>query len=160
MAGYYDIVDCIFDNNGDFMIGDDGDIADSRQDPLAGVIDYIRSIVRSNVGDWELNPSLASELTDFVGMPNTRDTGAQIESRVRTSIILGNVISASDVSVRVVPVRADTVLVLVSVRAIPTALNGLSNDGLIRIAFMLDVSLGEIVFIETEKVTNYFPVGS
>jgi hypothetical protein len=104
--------------------------------------------------------SIISELTDFVGMPNTRDTGAQIESRVRTSIILGNVISASDVSVRVVPVRADTVLVLVSVRAIPTALNGLSNDGLIRIAFMLDVSLGEIVFIETEKVTNYFPVGS
>jgi hypothetical protein len=159
MASYYDAVDILWTDDGDLQQSDDGDIADSSFDKILSLRQDLVSIVRSSLGDWKLHPNLATGLREFAGRPNTPETARLIESRLRSSISLNGIANEKDIYVRIVPIKWDAVLCILSVEVIATPENSLDQDGRVTIAFMFDLTDGRMIFMESTKQLNYFPVG-
>lgn len=159
MAGYYDSTDFKWSSGGDYLIGEDGDFADTTSDTILSLEMDIYDVVNSEIGDWELHPGRAAQLKEFAGRPNTAQTGASIESRLRSALAINRVASMEDVYVRVVPVRYDAILIVLSVDAYATPDNRLESDDPLVVSFLFDLTSGSLAFIERRKVTNYFPVG-
>lgn len=159
MAGYYDSIDLAWDLNGDFNIDDRGDLADTSSDTIRSTENEIRDIIRSSLGDWELHPGRAAELKEFAGRPNTRDVGKEIETRLRSALVVNRIAAADDIYVRVVPVRYDAVLIILTLDVYATPTNRLETGDPLVISTLMDIAEGSLAFIEQKKVENFFPVG-
>lgn len=159
MAGYYDSIDLAWDINGDFNISSQGDFADTSTDTIRSTENEIRDIVRSSLGDWELYPGRAAELKEFAGRPNTREVGKEIESRLRSALVINRIAAADDIYVRVVPVRHDTILIILTLDVYATPTNRLATGDPLVISTLMDLGEGSLAFVEQKKVTNLFPVG-
>lgn len=122
----YDSIDLDFMWDGDYAIDGNGDIQDTSYDYLQSLRNEIANIVKSELLDWEQDPTIGANISDFLGEPNTREMGELIEDRVRTSLISARVVLPEDVSVRVVPVGVHRVLITVSVLVVATANNQLN----------------------------------
>ena len=158
--GFYDAIDLLWDENGDYIVGEDGDIASTEDDLLVAFLQQVRTLLIAEVADWESDPMFSTGLKDFVGEPNTSETGRDIEDRIISSLIYNEIANADDLYVRVVPVKPDAVLAVVSVAVTPTAGNQLEKEGEVKVAFLLNIEEGRMIFIEAEKAVNLFPVGA
>jgi hypothetical protein len=124
MAKLYDAVDLFWDgSNGDFAIGTNGDLASTEFDPLQAIAQELYSRVKADRGDWLEAPLIGATLSEFVGERNTRDTGAAIKKRILSAMATHGTISASDLSVDVVPISKDSVAVVLQLRVMPTVTN-------------------------------------
>lgn len=150
----YDEIDSAWTWDGDFVISDNGDVQDTRSDGLESLRNEIHTIVRSEFGDWEKHPIHASNLSDFRGEPNNRETAQAIEERLISSITSSGLVSESDISIRIVPVHQHQVLILIRINAAATPNNQLEPGDSLVVAFTYD-SLEDSVFFmppsETEK---------
>jgi hypothetical protein len=158
MAGLYDAVDFKWSDDGDFCLGDDGDLADTSEDQIQSLRQEILSICKSNVRDWFFAPRYAAELTEFVGQPNRPNTAAEIKARLFSALTLNRVVAQRDLYVRVVPVRHDAVMCVIGVEAIATENNSLASNGTVTICFMLDVASGTMVSMNAPTEVNLVPV--
>lgn len=155
MAGYYDNIDLNFDENGDYTIGSDGDIGDTSSDTILSTVVEVKSIIRSDTGDFEKYPAFAANLHDFVGKPNTRETAKQIEQRIKGTLILNKIAEPNDMSIRVVPVRHDALLIIISIKAISTPTNSVEEDGSVVIPFVFNLTQGGVFFEKKDTTPNY-----
>jgi hypothetical protein len=158
--GYYDAIDLEWDRYGDFLEGDDGDLADTSSDLIIAKEQQIYSILRAQRSDYRSNPGFACGLEDFVGRPNTRETGKEIEERVKTTLIMNRIASAEDILIRVVPVRPDTVLLIGSVRVAPSPYNRLDDSNNISFSFFFDLPSAQLISLLPGQVNNYLPIGA
>jgi len=134
----YDSIDLEFTWDGDYAIDDDGDIRDTSYDYLQSIRNEVANIVRSELLDWEREPTIGANLSDFLGEPNTREMGQLIQDRVKTALIAAGIVLSEDVSVRVIPVGVYKVMIAISILAIATTNNQLDISDPIVVSTIFD----------------------
>jgi len=124
MASYYDAVDLYWTDDGDFAIGRDGDIADTKHDPLLAAKQDIYDRVKSDKLDYRETPTIGASLSDFIGETNTRERGLEIERRIFGSMRTGGgSFTLGDISVNVFPLDQHTIAVRLELKVKPTPWN-------------------------------------
>jgi len=83
--------------------------------------------------DWQIHPSIGANLSDLVGMPNSRKTGEHGEMLITNCLTADGFISGSNLSVKGVPVSQKEILFYVTVQSSTTA---------IELAVVVDLELG------------------
>ena len=78
------MVDLKIDENGDFVIGPNGDFATVSGDEQ--IIQTAIFILKTYIGDCGLNPTLGLSLEDFIGGDNDSTTRTLIEQRVADAL--------------------------------------------------------------------------
>jgi len=131
----YDQIELSFSWNGDYELGPDGDLFDTRDDQIEALRQMVVSIVRSEFRDWEFFPYFGADIESFIGEPNTRDTAQAIHKRLFESIVANAKVQPSDLAIKVTPVNHESVLVLIAVQAMPTTRNSL-EEGFLRLQFL------------------------
>ncbi len=148
----YDSIDLEFTWDGDYTIGDDGDIGDTEDDYITSLIQEIRTVVQGDFGDWEKFPNLCAGLNDFNGEPNTRSTAKKIEDRVFSKITSIGLVKAEDLQVKSAPIGTSQILVTVRVQATPTPNNSLQLGQPLIITLVYD-SIEQSVFFLPDNVS-------
>ena len=145
--GLYDTIDLNFSWDGDYTRGNDGDLGDTSDDFIQSLINEVRDCVKSEFGDWEKDPHVAGDLSDFKGEPNTRDTGKAIENRVKSRLVAMPLVSASDIQVKVIPVHINQILIAIRIQAVATSGNSLQPGEPIVVSFLYDTTEHDIFFL-------------
>lgn len=127
MPANYDRNDLRWSYRGDFLLGHDGDLADTSGDPLKSIHQEIRDIIRSDVGSWKLYPNKGAGLSDFVGEANDKRTAEAIKTRMISALTRNGLVNTRDVKVIYAPVDINKLMVRVSLQVAPTAANRGSN---------------------------------
>lgn len=145
----YDAVDIDWSWDGDHLVGPDGDIADTSDDYSRSLVNEITTVIKSELLEWEKDPTIGADLSDFVGEPNTRENGARLEDRVRTRLVDSGIVVPEDLTVRVIPLSIHRVMISITVLALATVNN--------------DLTVGEpivvnLVFDTTENGTFVLPI--
>lgn len=152
MASNYDTVDLVWHWCGDYSIGTDGDLADTKDDHLTSLKQDVHTIAASSLQDWENYPGLGATLDDFLGEPNNQATAAAVHDRLKISLISANVVEEEDLAIRVIPVHANKVLIVIGISAIPTAFNSLDEDGKIVTSLVFDTMEQQVFFLDRVPV--------
>ena len=111
MALNYDAIDLIWSTPGDYIIGPDGDLADTRFDVLLAIAQDLYDRCKSDTGDWQEIPLMGATLSDFAGEPNTAANGRSIRDRLWNALQVYGTISGSDLSIDVFPVAKDKIAI-------------------------------------------------
>ena len=141
----YDSIDLDWTWDGDFIEGEDGDIKDTAEDYITSLHNEIRTVIRSEYSDWQAHPVLGCNLSDFRGEANTRKTAEAIKARIISRLVAAGAVRQEDVFVRVIPVHAHQVLIIIRINTTPTVNNSLEPGEPTVVAFTYD-SLEDSVF--------------
>lgn len=112
MARFSKINDFYFSEAGDYFLGEDGDIADTKNELYRGFIQYAHTIVSSSVGDWRLEP-VGANLTSFLGKPNSPDLARRIQDSIYTEIYRHELAKPTEVKVEVLPISDSSVAIAI-----------------------------------------------
>lgn len=110
-------VDLYFTDSGDFVLGDNGDFRDTKNDHLRGFVQRMVTRVMSNQGDWRLQPQVGANLQEFLGKQNTREVGDRVKQRVQSELIGGGVLRAQELLVDVIPLSSTSIAIIVVVQS-------------------------------------------
>jgi hypothetical protein len=109
------IVDLYFTDTGDFVLGENLDFRDTKNDHLRGFLQKAVTRVMSSHGDWRLQPQVGANLQEFLGKQNNRATGEAIRSRVHNELVSSGLLRAGEFIVDVFPVTKSSVAVVIVV---------------------------------------------
>ena len=151
MPRIYDSIDFDFTYDGDFVVDETGDIADTADDLLRSIKNEIFSYVISDLQDWREHPNIGSDLADFVGEPNVKATAEAIQSRLQAS--LSQIVASSDLGIRVVPVGIHKVLIILNILVKATVENRRQSGDTISISFLYDY-FDRGVFVPIEEMNK------
>ena len=143
----YDSTDALFSWDGDYAIGEDGDLADTSDDLLQSLVQEIQTIVKSEIGDWLSDPSVGSNLSDFVGGPNTQQAANNIHDRLVVKLTENGVVSQDDLSVQIVPVGIYQLMIMITVSVAVTVNNKLVAGEAVHVNIIYDTSENGILFL-------------
>ena len=149
MARNYDEIDLWWGMQGDYDVGDDGDIKDTSEDQLLWLRQQVTNIVRSVTGDWEFALQLGANLEDFIGEPNSRETAERMRKQLLGAIIRVTGIAANDIAIKIVPINYESLMILIAISALPTQDNSLKDEWM-RLSFVYnfgrnDMELQEVM---------------
>lgn len=132
----YNIFDIAIDDDGDFII-------ETETDDLGNPIIFddtpmedvkLSSITNSDIPtlkqnimtrlktlnpEMEFDPNIGADLTNFIGLPNERETGRLIDEAIISTLTFDGMISASDLTVRSIPVTLNDMLIRIEVKVNP-----------------------------------------
>ena len=154
--GDYSAIDLQWEYDGDFAVGKDGDLKDTSYDEIQALIQDVQSIVRSKFKDWKAHPSLAANLNEFRGEPNTRETGKRIEERVSSVLINHNIVQPGDLNVRVVPVHIHQVAIFIRIAALATPQNSLVLGQPVIVTLIYDSIEDSVFYIPENKLEEEY----
>lgn len=152
----YDAIDLDFTWDGDVSIGLDGDLADTRDDRLRSLENEIRTVVKSEFGDWQRDPGVGAGINDFRGEPNNRETARLMQDRLISRISSINIVQSEDIEVRIVPVGPHEVMGIIYIVATPTPKNRLRPGDYLIVAFSYDSFEDGIFFLKTDEAERAF----
>jgi len=112
------VVDLYFTDAGDFVMGDNGDFRDTKNDHLRGLVQRLVTRVMSSQGNWRLQPGIGANLQEFLGKQNTRETGDRIRQRVHNEVIASGALRAGEFFVDVFPVSPTEVAIALVVNSV------------------------------------------
>ncbi len=113
---YASLRDLFFSSDGDFRVAPSGDLEVTDSFEHRAVIQSILKRIMSSSGDWALQPELGANMADFIGKPNTRETGEALKNRVADELLRGGLVRAADLDVQVFPLSEREIILLVIVR--------------------------------------------
>lgn len=148
MANYYDAADAAWSWNGDFLLGDQGDLQDTMYDTLQSVIDQVNIVCASSYGDWFVYPGRGASIDDFVGEPNNKQTANRLHDRIRVSLTSMGLVDENDLNINIVPVSIHKLLIIIQIDAISLGSNTLENNGPLKVALVFDTSQRQVFFIK------------
>lgn len=151
--GNYDHIDASFGYNGDFDLHG-GDLKTTVSDALQSVLDQIHTVTASSVNDWLIYSKKGATLDDFVGEPNTRETGNAIRNRVYMALVSAEIVNASDLEVKVIPVHINKVLIIVRIKALSSPYNRLKEGEMLQTSIIFDSSEKQVFFLDTASLIN------
>ena len=157
MPSIYDSIDLSWSTYGDYIIDEDGDLKDTRQDVLDSFKAEILNIVSSEIGDYELHNDFGSSLSEFQGRMNTRQTAKDLEQRLITSLTVNDIVSFNDLTVKVIPVDYDSVAIFIDIEVAATIANQLDPGEEAQLAFIYNFKDSMAMFIDKEFYTNIIP---
>ena len=153
MATSYDSNDAAWSWSGDFLLSDTSDLADTSSDSLQSLVDQISVVTSSSINDWFVYPGRGATLDDFVGEPNSRDTGDNIHDRIRLSIVSAGLVAEEDLYIRIVPVQLHKILVMIYIDAVASSTNRIGQGGPLQISLAYD-TIQQGVFFFAANFTN------
>jgi len=143
MARNYDGIDLLWSNTGDFLLGHDGDIADTASDALLAVAQDVYDRCKSDLGDFTDAPLVGATISDFAGEPNSAENGQHLRQRIFTTLQSYGVLRAADISVDTYPVTLNQIAASVRLRTQATAEN--NGSRLIEHTFVYDYGENHVV---------------
>jgi hypothetical protein len=126
MPRNYDANDLLWTSRGDYYIFN-GDLMDTYNDPLRSLVQEIKTRASCDQGAWKLYPELGSNISDFVGEPNNKQTAEGIKTRIINSLARHGFMHTSDIKIKYMPIDIDKLLLRISVSVLPTADNAGSD---------------------------------
>ena len=81
----------------------------------------------STSGEWDFAPSCGANLIDFVGLPNTRETAAFIETRVQLSLCGDGLLSTGDLDLDTAPLNNNSILMLMVMKSVERGTDSIIN---------------------------------
>lgn len=100
-----------FSHDGDFLLSHDKDILDTSDSPYRSLFQGIDSRLNFNKGEWPgKNNNIGANIVDFIGKPNTEETGDEIKLRIINSLTQDNFLSEKDLSVEMIPLDENVIL--------------------------------------------------
>lgn len=150
----YDSIDLDWTWDGDYVIGEDGDIGDTRADLLKSFLNELHTVLRSEFDDWQEHPNLATNLSEYRGEPNVREVAVDMQQRIVARIAAVGVARAEDLNVRIVPVGKAQVLTIIQVNAMSTPGNNLTVGQPLVVSFLYDSLEDSIFFMEESKAEH------
>jgi hypothetical protein len=105
--------DIFLNTNGDIEVGHDGDFACSYDDDVK--VDGIIFRLKTQRGDYALEPECGAGLEDFIGRLNTPELGAEISTRVVESLTYDRFLEPKNIRVDVAPLSASELVISVYV---------------------------------------------
>lgn len=145
MPQVYDRSDFAWSTRGDLVIGHDGDIMDTYDDPLRSLYQEIRTRVMSTLGDWAMYPDLGANVEEFVGEPNNKVTAEALKTRIIAAIMRNGLVHGADLKVKYSPIDIDKIMFRISIAVAPTAINGGSDY--LGLSFLYDYSENHAYFV-------------
>lgn len=112
MARFKDIVDIKWSSNGDLCLGDSGDLDDTENDFYGGFLQRLNTILSSSKYDWKTQSFVGADLKQFVGKPNTRETGAAIKQAVLAAVQQYDLLRGEEFIVDVFPVSEQMIAIV------------------------------------------------
>jgi hypothetical protein len=76
----------------------------------------INNRLQTDNPDWLLHPEIGADLSELVGLPNTRETGLLGKTLIEKSLTGDGFISFNDLNVRPVPISSREILFYVTVK--------------------------------------------
>lgn len=110
------IRDFYYTDQGDFFLGQNGDLEDTRTYLYRGLIQKIRTRMESNRGDWAMWPDVGAGLQAFRGRANTRELGEEIKSVVTNEVLRTNSLSSSEFTVDVIPTSDSSLMIILYIK--------------------------------------------
>lgn len=104
MARFEEIVDVYFTDDGDFRLGEDGDIEDTRLDHYRGMLQRVFTRIKSRKGEWATQPSVGAGLSAVMGKPNTPETGALLRNLITTELTADDLLRPGEFQVDTFPI--------------------------------------------------------
>jgi len=129
--------------NGDLIIDQYGDLADTADNSLRSFIQEIRTRVRSDLGDWRMQPHVGASLSELIGEPNSEETAEAGKVRIISALTKDNFIAATAIRIRYTPVDQNAILYNIQIR-----LPDLTNDEVVNLTLVLDIDEYEVTFLE------------
>lgn len=109
--------DFYFTHDGDFIISHDKDLLDTSESPYRSLFQGIDARLNFNRGEWPgRNNSIGANIIDFIGKPNTEETGDEIKLRIISSLTSNGFISQKDLSVEMIPIDKNVILAKILIR--------------------------------------------
>lgn len=143
----YDSIDIDFTWDGDMKVGPDGDLMSTADDAIRALENELRTIIKSERGDWKAQPNIGSDINEFLGEANTRELGRRLEERVRSRLTQPGPVLTEDLIVRAVPVHKHSILMIISVSAIATQNNRLQFGDRVTVSLTYDTIEDNIFFL-------------
>jgi Fe2+ transport system protein FeoA len=147
----YDSVDLDFTWDGDYFVGKDGDIADTSDDLIRSLENEIHTVLRSEFGDWERDIVVGANMSEFRGEPNTRETGKQVEDRIRSRLVAIGIVQGEDLNVRVIPVGPHKVMIVIHINVTATSGNRLEIGEPLAVSLTYDSLEDSVFFLEVDQ---------
>lgn len=135
MPMLYDKTDMYWTFDGDFLVGPDGDLFDTEDDPLRSLVQEIRTRVMGDQEDWELYPDVGADLSDLIGEPNNKVTAETGKAKIIAALTRDGLVASSDISVKYMPVSPYAILYKLVVKVVPTTGNYYSEYVEIKVLF-------------------------
>jgi hypothetical protein len=97
--------------DGDLAVGPDGDFAFS----VAGdaLVEHVMVRLRTYLNESPIMPGIGTQLEDFIGKPNTLETGNNIEQEVYRALLTDGLFDANVLTITAVPVSDNEISVLI-----------------------------------------------
>ncbi len=90
--------------DGDFALGEDGDLKDTSFDVFRSMWQEMRTRCRSGLKDWAFHPRLGANLDELLGRTNNRATAEEGKTRVIAALTQGGFLPKSVIRVRYLPI--------------------------------------------------------
>tara|TARA_B100000029_G_scaffold273582_1_gene268338 strand:+ start:247 stop:687 length:441 start_codon:yes stop_codon:yes gene_type:complete len=107
--------DLFFDPNGN------GDLYTATSEGDEVLSSAVIKRLTSSTGDWGTSPELGADLIDFIGLPNTRETAALIQTRVENILVQDLMIRSDAIGTEVFPIGPNELLVMMMIDSIDSS---------------------------------------
>lgn len=108
--------DLYFNEEGDLVISSNKDLQDTGNNQYRSLIQGIRARLNFRQGEWPYKGSLiGANLSDFYGLPNTRETGELIKTRVINTLTSDDFISLKNLFVDVIPLTKNLINIKIDI---------------------------------------------
>lgn len=98
--------DLALDENGELAVGYNGDLLVVRNSQV--VLQELRWRLKTQKGDWALEPSCGADLELLIGEPNTPETGEQMRFQMEEALTHDGFIVGELRELLVTPINRDT----------------------------------------------------
>ena len=105
MARFKETVDLYFTDAGDFVLGENGDLRDTKNDHYRGMLQRILTRISSRKGDWALQQTVGVGLSGIIGKPNNAESGALLKNLIYTELLQEDLLRSAEFVVDVFPVN-------------------------------------------------------
>lgn len=162
-------IDWAFSEDGDLVLGDpavndegevlykhaDGTIdTDKREDgkehrdigvsyDLDAEKQTIFNRLRTDAPDWYHHPGMGGNLTDLIGEPNTRQTGALGATYITNALTYRGLYQTNQINVRPIPISVDEMVFVIDIAKF--------NSDLVRLPLVFNLQTGLMDFYQTPK---------
>ena len=103
MPKIYDKTDLYWTFDGDLLVGPEGDLYSTEEDPLRSLIQEVKTRIMGDQEDWELYPDVGSGLSDLIGEPNNKATAESGKAKIIAALTRDGLVASSDIGIKYMP---------------------------------------------------------
>jgi len=108
--------DVHLNQKGDLEVGPNGDIACSYDDDVT--VDGVLFRLKTQTGDYGLEPACGAGLEEFIGQSNTPELGENVRRRIFSALTHDSFIAPADLTVDVAPLSPTELIAVITTKGL------------------------------------------